>query len=77
MLLNYILRYFVNNKISTQTHILHGSGQVWYKDVIPDRMIYFDIPDSHMIGATVFIASMIGAAFDLPDEHQDRTQNTD
>ena len=75
MLLNYILKYFIDSKISTQTHILHGAGQVWYKDVILDKKIYFDIPDSHVIGATVFIISMIDAAFNLPDEHENKAQN--
>ena len=56
-------------------HILHGAGQVWYKDVIPDKKIYFDILDSHVIEATMFITSMIDATFYLPDVHENRTRN--
>ena len=50
---------------------MHGAGQVWYQQIIPDKKLYFDIPDSHIIGATVFIAGMIDAAFDIPHEHED------
>ena len=71
VLLNYIVKYFINNKVSTQTHLLHGAGQLWYQDIIPDKKLYFDTSDSHIIGATVFIAGMIDAAFDLPHEHDD------
>ena len=53
---------------------MHGAGQIWYKDIIPDKKLYFDIEDSYIIGATVFIASMIDAAFDLPSEHEDNAQ---
>ena len=70
-LLNYIVKYFINNKVSTQTHLLHGAGQLWYQDIIPDKKLYFDTSDSHIIGATVFITGMIDAAFDLPHEHED------
>jgi hypothetical protein len=70
-LLNYIVKYFINNKVSTQTHLLHGAGQLWYQDIIPDKKVYFDTSDTHIIGATVFITGMIDAAFDLPHEHED------
>jgi hypothetical protein len=36
--------------------------------------MYFDTQDSHIIGAIVFIASMIDAAFDLPLEHKGNGQ---
>ena len=74
LLLNYILKYFINNKVSTQTHILHGVGQIWYKDIIPDKKLYFDIDECYIIGATVFIASMIDTVFDHPSEHEDTSQ---
>ena len=41
-LLQHILRYYINAKISTQTHLVHGAGLVWYKDVIPPKMLYFN-----------------------------------
>jgi hypothetical protein len=69
--LNYIAKYFINDKVSTQTHLLHGAGQLWYQEIIPDKKLYFNILDSHIIRATVFIASMIDAAFDLSHEHED------
>ena len=69
-------QYFINNKVSTQTHLLHGAGQLWYQDIIPDKKLYLDIPDSHIIGATVFIAGMIDAAFDLPHEHHCYLKNS-
>jgi len=69
-LLQYILRYYINAKISTQTYLIHGAGLVWYKDVIPPKTLNFNFRESHIIDATMFISSMIDAAFDLPDEHQ-------
>lgn len=41
------------------------------KEVISPKTLNFNFKESHIIGTTVFISSMIGAAFDLPDEHQD------
>ena len=41
-LLLYILRYYITAKISTQMHLIHGAGPVWYKDVIPLKTLYFN-----------------------------------
>jgi hypothetical protein len=71
LFLQYILRYYNSTKISTQMHLIHGSGPVWYTDVIPPKTLYFNFQESHIIGSTMFISSMMDAAFDLPDEHQD------
>ena len=75
-LLQYILRYYVNAKISTQTHLIQHAGLVWYKDGIPPKTLNFDFRESHIIVAAMFISSMIDAAFDLPDEHQDSPTST-
>jgi hypothetical protein len=37
-LLNYILQYYINARTLTQTHLIHGGGPVWYKDVIPSKL---------------------------------------
>jgi hypothetical protein len=59
-LLIFILRYYININVrtSTQTHVIHGTGPVWYKDVIPAKTLYFNFHESRIIGATVFIASL-------------------
>ena len=62
---------FWNAKISTQTHLIYGIGLVWYKDIIPPKTLNFNFRESHIIGTTMFISSMIDTAFDLPDEPQD------
>ena len=69
-LLNFILRYYVNAKTSSQTHLIHGAGPIWYKDVIPPKSLYFNFHEAHIIGATILIASLIDSAFDHPDEHR-------
>ena len=35
------------------------------------KTLYFNFREPHMIGATVFISSMMDAEFDHPDEHTD------
>jgi hypothetical protein len=64
------LRYYVNAKTSSQTHLIHGAGPIWYKDVIPPKSLYFNFHEAHIIGATILIASLIDSAFDHPDEHR-------
>jgi len=75
-LLQYILRYYINAKISTQTHLIDDAGLVWYKDIIPPKALNFNFRVSHIIGAAMSISSMIDAAFDLTDEHQDLPTST-
>ena len=76
LLLLNILRYYINMKISTQTHLIHGAGPVWYKDAIPPKTLYFNFQESHIIDTTMIISSMIDAAFDLPHKHQDSPTST-
>ena len=54
----------------------YGIGLVWYKDIIPPKTLNFNFRESRIIGATMFISSMIDAAFDLPDEPQDSLTST-
>jgi len=68
-LLNFILHYYINARKSTQTHVIHGTRPVWYKDVIPAKTLYFNFHKSHIMSATVFIANIIDSAFDHLDEH--------
>ena len=74
-LLNFIIRYCINARMPTQTHLIHSARPVWYKDVIPAKTLYFNFHESHIIGATVFIANLIDSAFDHPDEHQDASSS--
>jgi hypothetical protein len=71
-LLNFILCYYINARTSTQTHVIHGAGPVWYKDVTPTKTLYLNFHKSHIIGATVIIDS----AFDHPDEHHFASTST-
>ena len=71
LLLQYILSFYINTKILTLTQLIHGAGPVWYKEVSNHKILNFNFRESHIIGATVFISSMIDAGFDLPDEHKD------
>jgi hypothetical protein len=78
------LQYYFNAKTSTQTHLIHGAGPIWYKDVIPPKLIYFNFHEAHIIGATILITSLIDLAFEHPNEHHpvsstvepDRTKTT-
>lgn len=74
-----LLWYYINTRISTQTHLIHGAGQVWYNDVIPWKTLYLNFHKSHIIGEMFFIANVIDSAFNYPmidfafnhpDEHQ-------
>ena len=75
-LLNFILRYYINARTSTQTHVIHSAGPVWYKGVIPTKTVYFNLNESHIIDATVFIANIINSAFDHSDEHHFTSTST-
>jgi hypothetical protein len=38
----YLEVLHINAKISTQMHLIHDAGPVWYKDVIPPKTLYFN-----------------------------------
>jgi hypothetical protein len=76
LLMNFILRYYIDARTSTQTHVIHGAGPVWYKDVMPAKTLYFNFHESRINGATVFIANIIDLALDPPDEHHFASTST-
>jgi hypothetical protein len=69
-LLNFILPYYINAKTSSQTHLINGTRPIWYKDVIPPKLLYFNFHKAHIIGATILNTSLINSAFDHPDKHR-------
>jgi len=75
-LLNFILRYYINARTSTQTHVIHGTMPVRYKDVISAKTLDFNFLEFHIIGATVFFTNIIDSAFIHPDEHHFASTST-
>lgn len=46
----------------SETHLIHGIGLGWYKDIIPLKTLYFDFQLSYIIGDTISIPVIIDAA---------------
>ena len=63
------MQYYINAKTSTQTHLFHSAKPIWYKDIRPPKLLYFNFYEAHIIGATILIASLINLAFDQPGKH--------